>query len=281
MRRHQEESDGDRQQEFLRRRILVAVVELLPQIQVVVRARVEVERHAPDPVEHDVAAEHVRDVRQRPRGFLRHAGDDVVEDFEAYDQDEVDCPGACADERLARSSDASPPARFRSNARSEAWMANGPALTLRIDPIRIQVRIRRLIRDVLQRLRRLRVDQTATPPPPAALARALRRAGGEGAHDPAAARAARERRALAPGEGDLLRAVDDYGRQFGGCLGLLRPAALAVLLAGGVQFGGGLERSRVLGLLENGGDGGDVSCIPPRWSSEGERRAGEKPRGGY
>lgn len=91
----EEQHDGHAQQELLGRGVLVTVVNLLPHVQVVVCARVELEGHAAHPVEHEVAAEHVGYVGERPRRLLRHAGDDVVEDLEANDEDEVDGPGAC------------------------------------------------------------------------------------------------------------------------------------------------------------------------------------------
>jgi hypothetical protein len=43
-------------------------------------------------VEHEVGAEHVGDVGEGPGGFLRDAGNDVVEDLEGCNEDYVDCP---------------------------------------------------------------------------------------------------------------------------------------------------------------------------------------------
>ena len=104
MRAQQEEHDGHAEQELLGRRVLIAVVDLLPHVEVVVGARVEFERHALHPVEHQVGAEHVGDVGQRPRRFLRNARDDVEEDFEAEDQQDVDEPGACVGGCMRQSS---------------------------------------------------------------------------------------------------------------------------------------------------------------------------------
>ena len=52
MRAEKEQQDGDYQQELLRRRVLVPIVDLLPHVQVVVGAGVELEGHALYPVEH-------------------------------------------------------------------------------------------------------------------------------------------------------------------------------------------------------------------------------------
>ena len=62
MRAQQEQNHGGDQEEFLGGRVLVAVVDLFPHVQVVVGAGVELEGDALHPVEHQVRAEHVRDV---------------------------------------------------------------------------------------------------------------------------------------------------------------------------------------------------------------------------
>ena len=85
MRADQEQANRTRQQELLRRRVLVLVVDLLPHVEVVVGAGVELEGDAAHVVEHEVGGEHVGGVGQRPGGLLRDAGDDVVEDFEEED----------------------------------------------------------------------------------------------------------------------------------------------------------------------------------------------------
>lgn len=90
---NQKKDDGNAEQELFRRGILVAVVNLLPEIEVVVGTSVELKGDPLHPVEHDVRTGHVGDVGERPRGLLRYAGDDVVEDFEADDEDKVDGPG--------------------------------------------------------------------------------------------------------------------------------------------------------------------------------------------
>lgn len=100
MRANEEQKDRHTQQKLLGRRVLVAVVDLLPQVEVIVGAGVEFKGHALHPVEHYVAAEHVGDVCEGPAGLLRDAGDDVVKDLEADDEDEVDAPGACGAEKI-------------------------------------------------------------------------------------------------------------------------------------------------------------------------------------
>lgn len=66
MRAEQEEADGHAEEEFLRRGILVTVVDLLPHVEIIVGTGVELERNAPHPVEHDEGAEHVADVGEGP-----------------------------------------------------------------------------------------------------------------------------------------------------------------------------------------------------------------------
>lgn len=92
MRAEQEQDNRHTKQELLCRRVLIPVVDLLPHVQVVVRAGIELEGHASHPVEHEVGAEHVGDVGEGPGGFLRDAGNDVVEDLEGCNEDYVDCP---------------------------------------------------------------------------------------------------------------------------------------------------------------------------------------------
>lgn len=102
MRAEQEQQDGYYEQELLRRRVLVPIVNLLPHIQVVVGAGVEFEGHALHPVEHKVRAEHVGDVCERPGGFLRDAGDGVEEDLEGKNEDYVYCPCTWIETSLAK-----------------------------------------------------------------------------------------------------------------------------------------------------------------------------------
>lgn len=54
MRAQQEQDNGHAQQKLLGGRVLGAVVDLFPHVQVVVGAAVELKGHAPDVVEHDV-----------------------------------------------------------------------------------------------------------------------------------------------------------------------------------------------------------------------------------
>lgn len=105
VRAQQEEDDGHGEEEFLGRGVLGAIVDLLPHVEVVEGARVELEGDAADVVEHDVRAEHVGDVGERPRCLLRYAGDDVVEDLERRNKHEVDRPSTCQEnnQKLAKS----------------------------------------------------------------------------------------------------------------------------------------------------------------------------------
>lgn len=77
----EEEHDRDAEQEFLGGSVLGPIIDLLPHVQVVIGTPIELEGNSADIVEHDVRAKHVCYVGQCPRGLLRHAGDDVVEDL--------------------------------------------------------------------------------------------------------------------------------------------------------------------------------------------------------
>lgn len=103
----EEKHNGYAEQELLGRSVLVPVVDLLPHVEVIVGTRVELERDAPHPMEHEEGAKHVADVGQGPRGLLRDARDDVVEDLEGGDEDEVDGPGTCSRDNIPVSSNLS------------------------------------------------------------------------------------------------------------------------------------------------------------------------------
>lgn len=62
----QEETNGHAEEELLCGRILISIVDLLPHVEVVVRAGVEFKRDAPHPVEHEERTEHVADVGECP-----------------------------------------------------------------------------------------------------------------------------------------------------------------------------------------------------------------------
>jgi hypothetical protein len=66
---------------------------LFPHVQIIICASVELERHASDPVEHEIGPKHVDDVGESPRYLLRYAGNYVEEDLEANDEDKVYSPG--------------------------------------------------------------------------------------------------------------------------------------------------------------------------------------------
>ena len=91
----EEEGDGHGEQELLGGRVLVAVVDLLPHVEVVVGAGVEVEGHALHVVEHEVRAGHVGDVGQRPGRLLRHAREGVEDELGEGDEHDVRDPGSC------------------------------------------------------------------------------------------------------------------------------------------------------------------------------------------
>lgn len=131
----EEQGNGDAQKEFFGRRVLGAIVDLLPHIEVVKGAAVEVERNATDVVEHDVGAKHVGHVGQCPRGLLGDARESIVDDFAASDQDNVDSPG-----------------------------------TFGVGPVGVEVREGSLVANLLESLGRLMVDleDAARPSPPSA-----------------------------------------------------------------------------------------------------------------
>ena len=66
---------------------------MFPHVQIIICASVELERHASDPVEHEIGPKHVDDVGESPRYLLRYAGNYVEEDLEANDEDKVYSPG--------------------------------------------------------------------------------------------------------------------------------------------------------------------------------------------
>lgn len=67
---HQEQTNWHGHEEFLRRCVLVFVVDLFPHVQVVVRAGVEFERDSANVVEHEICGEHVGGVDEGPAGLL-------------------------------------------------------------------------------------------------------------------------------------------------------------------------------------------------------------------
>lgn len=76
-------------------RVLSTVVDLLPHVEVIEGTAIEFEWDSSDIVEHDVGADHVGYVGQGPRCLLRDTGNDVVEDFEACYQNEMNGPRSC------------------------------------------------------------------------------------------------------------------------------------------------------------------------------------------
>ena len=92
MRAEQKQNYRDTEEELFRRSVLIAIVDLFPHIQVVVCPGIEFKRNPPNPMEHEERPEHVTDVSEGPRCFLRHAWYDVVENLQDNDKDEVNCP---------------------------------------------------------------------------------------------------------------------------------------------------------------------------------------------
>lgn len=93
VRAYKEEADGHAQEVFLGRGELFAIIHLFPHVEVVVCPGIELERDASDPMEHQIRAEHVREVGEEPRGVALDARDNAVEYFESDDEDDMDHPG--------------------------------------------------------------------------------------------------------------------------------------------------------------------------------------------
>lgn len=62
----EEEHDRHAEQELLSGRILIAVVDLLPHVEIVIGTGVEFKWDAPHPVEHEERSEHVADIGEGP-----------------------------------------------------------------------------------------------------------------------------------------------------------------------------------------------------------------------
>ena len=92
----EEKHDGHRQEELLGWCILVAIVDLLPHIQMVVGSCVELKRYTSHPMEHQVRAGHVGDVDQGPGDLLGHTRNNVVEYLETKYYDGVNSPCTCS-----------------------------------------------------------------------------------------------------------------------------------------------------------------------------------------
>lgn len=91
---NQEQHNWYAEQELFCGRVLVAIVNLLPHVEVVKGSGIEVEGDSAHVVEHEVRSRHVGEVDQGPRCFLRHAGHDVEQDLAEEDEDDVDGPRA-------------------------------------------------------------------------------------------------------------------------------------------------------------------------------------------
>ena len=70
MRADEEQYDWNTQEEFLRRRVLISIVNLLPEVEIVVGPGIEFEGYTSNPMKHNVGSGHICDIGQRPRCFL-------------------------------------------------------------------------------------------------------------------------------------------------------------------------------------------------------------------
>lgn len=151
VRAEEEENDRHAEEELLGRSVLIAVVDLLPHIEVVICTGVELERNACDVVKHNKGHKHVCNVGERPRCLLRDAGDDVIKDLQCSDQDEMNCPSTYY---------------IVSTMGPGPHEQRDPISTFGIDPVGIQVRQSSLVTHLLIRLGRLLIDDAARSPPP-------------------------------------------------------------------------------------------------------------------
>lgn len=102
VRAEQKQDDRHAQQELFGRRILIAIVNLLPHVEIVVGAGIELEGNPLHVVEHEVGAKHICDVGERPRGLLAYARHSIEEDLEEEDQERVYKPGTCVRSPISR-----------------------------------------------------------------------------------------------------------------------------------------------------------------------------------
>lgn len=165
MRANQEQHYRYREQELLGRGVLVPIVNLLPHVEVVVGARVEVEWYTAYVVEHEVGSGHVREVDQGPGCLLGHARDDVKEDLAEQDEHQMDCPRAC----VAMSVDIPRQSRRRMmqslKTGIDMFHVRAVSRTFCVYPFRVQVGEGRLVAQLLERLGRLLVDKTTATAP--------------------------------------------------------------------------------------------------------------------
>ena len=120
MRAEQEQHNRNGQKELLCRCVLIAIIDLLPHVQIIVGSSVELEGDASDVVEHEVRASHVNDVGQCPGDLLSHAWNDITEDLEGDDEHWVYRPGTC-------------------NIVSMCTCSMALVRTFRVDPLRVEI----------------------------------------------------------------------------------------------------------------------------------------------
>lgn len=90
----EKQTDGHSQQKLFCRSVLVSVINLLPHGQVVEGAGIELKGDSGHVVEHDVGANHVGDVGERPGQLAGHAGNEIEADLENANDEEMHSPRA-------------------------------------------------------------------------------------------------------------------------------------------------------------------------------------------
>ena len=85
MRAHKKQRHWHPEQKFFGRGVLGSVIDLFPEVQVVVGAGVEFEGHAAHVVEHEVGERHVGEVCEGPGGLDGDGGVQAEEEFEEED----------------------------------------------------------------------------------------------------------------------------------------------------------------------------------------------------
>jgi hypothetical protein len=79
---HQEQANWDRHQKFLRGCILVTIVNLFPQREIVICARVELERGPLDLMEHYVGTDIISQICESPFPVVIQNGDEIKKDLQ-------------------------------------------------------------------------------------------------------------------------------------------------------------------------------------------------------
>ena len=143
----EKEHNGNTEEKLLGRSVLSTVVDLLPHVEVIEGTAIEFEGDSSDIMEHDVGADHVGYVGQGPRCLLRDAGNDVVKDFEACYQNEMNGPRSCRGTLVWGPDDI-----IRGALKGRDWP------TLCVGPVCIEIGKSSLVRNLLERLAWLVID---------------------------------------------------------------------------------------------------------------------------